>query len=76
MIDWTFRHVPDSADAVYLAGNGFRVAAAVEELEETIGRPVLTATQVLMWSLLALVGATFPFGDMVGRSRAGPCSAI
>jgi maleate isomerase len=56
--DWVSRHVPDTAEAVYLGGNGFRTVAAVEALEAGLGRPVLTANQVLLWSLLALAGAT------------------
>ncbi|MFL6077080.1 MAG: maleate cis-trans isomerase [Mycobacteriales bacterium] len=60
VVDWVSRHVPDTAEAVYLGGNGFRTVAAVEALEAGLGRPVLTANQVLLWSLLALAGATSP----------------
>jgi maleate isomerase len=59
VVDWTVRHVPDAAQAVYFGGNGFRVAAAIEPLEDRIGRPVLTANQALLWTLLAYAGATF-----------------
>jgi maleate isomerase len=38
-------------------GNGFRAAAAIECLEAAIGRPVLTSNQVLLWGILAHVGA-------------------
>jgi maleate isomerase len=59
VIEWTSRHAPDDAEAVWIGGNGFRAAGAVEALEDTIGRPVLTANQVLLWALLAHADATF-----------------
>lgn len=57
--EWTSRHVSDDADAVLIGGNGFRAVGAIDALEATLGRPVLTANQVLLWSLLAHAGATF-----------------
>lgn len=57
--EWTSRRVPDDAEAVFIGGNGFRAAGAIDTLEATIGRPVLTSNQVLLWNLLALAGATF-----------------
>jgi maleate isomerase len=57
--EWTSRHVPDDAQAVFIAGNGFRAAGAIEALEVMTGRPVLTSNQVLLWRLLGLAGATF-----------------
>lgn len=59
VFEWTSRHVPDDTEAVWIGGNGFRVAGAVEALEDTLERPVLTANQVLLWALLAHAGATF-----------------
>jgi maleate isomerase len=49
--EWTSRHV-DDAEAVFIGGNGFRVAGAIAAVEATIERPVLTANQVLLWQLL------------------------
>lgn len=57
--EWTSRHVPDDAQAVFISGNGFRAAGAIEELEAMIGRPILTSNQVLLWHLLGQAGATF-----------------
>jgi maleate cis-trans isomerase len=37
------RHVGGAAEAVFIRGNGFRAAAAIEPLEAAIGRPVLTS---------------------------------
>jgi maleate isomerase len=51
--EWTSRHVDDEAEAVFIGGNGFRAAGAIEALEDAIDRPVLTANQVLLWNLLA-----------------------
>ena len=53
VIDWVVRHVGDEADAVVLAGNGFRAAGAIEELERQTGLLVLEANQVMLWSILA-----------------------
>jgi len=54
---WTSRHVRDEAEGIFIGGNGFRAAAAIEHLEAAIGRPVLTANQVLLWGILTHTGA-------------------
>jgi maleate isomerase len=72
VVEWTIRHVPDRAEAVYFGGNGFRVAAAIETLEDRLDRPVLTSNQVLLWRLLAVAGATFPvsgYGRLFAHRR-------
>ena len=51
--EWASRHAADAAQAVFIGGNGFRAAGAIEALEAAIGRPVLTSNQVLLWQLLA-----------------------
>jgi maleate isomerase len=56
---WTSRHVPDDAEAIVIGGNGFRASGAIAALEATTRRPVLTANQVLLWSVLAQTRATF-----------------
>jgi maleate isomerase len=57
--EWTSRHVDDDADAVFIGGNGFPAAGAIAALEAAIDRPVLTSNQVLLWNLLAHIGAAF-----------------
>lgn len=52
------RNMPKAADALFIGGNGMRVVGAIEALEQRLGRPVLTANQVLLWSALRLVGHT------------------
>ena len=49
--------MPESAEAVFIGGNGFRAVGAIEALEEDLGRPVLTANQVILWHGLRLAGA-------------------
>lgn len=59
VVDWVLRHVDDGTDTVFLAGTGFRTARAVDELERRTGRLVLTANQVLLWSILAVAGTSW-----------------
>jgi maleate isomerase len=54
---WMLREVPDEAEAIFIGGNGFRTARAIEPLEQALGRPVLTANQALLWRLLTQIGA-------------------
>lgn len=53
---WVSGQVGDDADGVFIGGNGFRAAGAIDRLESTLGRPVLTSNQVLLWNLLAQIG--------------------
>jgi maleate isomerase len=59
VVDWVLRHAGDEAGPVFLAGNGFRAAGAIEELERRTGRVILTANQVLLWSILAVTGTSW-----------------
>lgn len=66
VIDWVEHHIEDRAQAIFLAGNGFRAAAAVQELELRTDRLVLEANQALLWGLLAATGAGW---DITGHGR-------
>jgi maleate isomerase len=55
VIDWVSRHVSDEAQGVFIGGNGFRAARAVDTLERRPGRLVLESNQVLLWSILSKV---------------------
>jgi maleate isomerase len=55
--DWLVARVPDRADGVFVGGNGFRAVGVIEAVEAALGRPVVTANQGLLWSLLRLAGA-------------------
>jgi maleate isomerase len=73
--EWTSRHVADDAQAVFIGGNGFRAAGAVQRLEEALGRPVLTSNQVLLWNLLGHVHAAFTvngYGRLFAQDAPGP----
>ena len=58
VFEWTSRHVAAEAEAVFIGGNGFRAARAIEALEGALGRPVLESNQVLLWCLLAHAGSS------------------
>ena len=47
---------PDSADSVLIVGTGLRCVAMIDELETTLGRPVITANQASLWRCLSLAG--------------------
>jgi maleate isomerase len=66
IIDWVEHHVQDGAEAVFLAGNGFRAAGVVEELELRTGRLVLEANQALLWGILSATGKGW---DITGHGR-------
>lgn len=57
VVEYVARHVSPHAKAVFLGGNGFRAARAVQALEVRTGRLVLEANQVLLWSVLRSLGA-------------------
>jgi maleate isomerase len=50
--EWARTHVPRQADALFIGGNGLRAIGAIQALEEALGRPVLTANQVVFWQAL------------------------
>jgi len=51
---------PAEADAVFIAGTGFRCVGIVEALEAALGRPVVTANQASLWRCLRLAGVQAP----------------
>lgn len=54
--EWARANVPSDADGVFFGGNGFRTCGVIDALEADLGRPVLTANQVLLWHALEVVG--------------------
>ena len=71
LYEWVRDHVPDAAQAVFIGGNGFRAVGVIEPLEETLGRPVTTANQVLFWAALRATGRRVPvddYGQLFGTS--------
>jgi maleate isomerase len=47
---------PPVADAVFIAGTGFRCVAIIEALETALGCPVITANQASLWRCLRFSG--------------------
>lgn len=47
---------PAEADAVFIAGTGFRCVGIIDALEGALGRPVVTANQASLWRCLRLSG--------------------
>ncbi|MGH3479474.1 MAG: maleate cis-trans isomerase family protein [Nocardioidaceae bacterium] len=67
LAEWVLRHVEDSAEAVFIGGNGFRATQSVDTLEAGLDRPVITSNQVLLWQVLALTGDSVQVGDRHGK---------
>jgi maleate isomerase len=53
---WARSHVPADAEAILFSGNGFRAIGVIAELEEDLGRPVLSSNQVALWYALRQAG--------------------
>ena len=69
---WTAGAVSDDTEAVFVGGNGFRATGAIDALEAELGRPVLTANQVLLWNLLVEAGAAVEvngYGRLFAHTR-------
>jgi maleate isomerase len=53
---WIVANTPPQAEAVVQGGGGLRMIGAIEALERTLGRPVITANQATFWQGLKLAG--------------------
>ena len=70
LYEWVRTHVPNSAEAVFIGGNGLRAIGVIHALEEDLSRPVLTANQVAFWHSIQLSGARVPivgYGQIFSR---------
>jgi len=47
---------PPAADAVFIAGTGFRCVAILDSLERVLNRPVVASNQASLWNCLRLAG--------------------
>ena len=52
---WAKANVPQNAEGILIGGNGLRAIGVIRALEETLGRPVLTANQVAFWQALRVI---------------------
>lgn len=50
---------PD-ADAIVLACTNWKTMGVIEQLEQELGKPVLSTTQVSIWAALQMIGETAP----------------
>jgi maleate isomerase len=82
VVEWVSQHMSHRAEAVIIGGHGFRAARAIHKLEERVGRLVLEANQVLLWSILGSAGVSVDihgfgvlFDDMVVGQARQPDSA-
>lgn len=48
--------IDDAADALFISCTALRAAACVEEIEQAIGKPVVTSNQAAVWRCLRLAG--------------------
>jgi maleate isomerase len=70
--EWVRRHVPSSAQAVFIGGNALRAIGVIAALEDDLSRPVLTANQVSLWYALRVAGAEVSVDDY-GQLFKLPC---
>ncbi len=71
--DWIAANTPSKAEAVVVAGNGLRAVGAIEALEATLARPVITANQAMLWQGLRVAGVPSRldhYGQLFGRDVA------
>jgi maleate isomerase len=54
---WVREHVPAAAEGIVIGGNGLRAVGTIAALEADLGRPVVTANQVLLWAALRVARA-------------------
>ena len=46
-----------TAEAIFISCTGLRTAAIIDELEQSLSKPVVTANQATLWRLAHLTGA-------------------
>lgn len=49
VVDWLVRN-PPAADAIWIGGNGFRAAGAIDAIEQRLDTLVLESNQTLLWA--------------------------
>lgn len=56
IFDWVTAHTPEESDAVVIGGGGFRATGVIDELENNLNIPVLSANQASFWLALRTSG--------------------
>jgi len=65
----------DRADAYFVSCANIRATEAIAEMEERLGRPVVTSNQVVIWQALRLAGIDEPV-PALGRLAAAGATAV
>ena len=68
IIDFVLTVVQDDADTIFLPGTAWRALDAAEELEQKLGKTVVTVNQASIWMALRRLGWTKPidsFGSLL-----------
>lgn len=60
IIDFVLTVAQDEADTIFLPGTAWRALDAAEELEQRLGKTVITVNQATIWAALRQVGWTEP----------------
>lgn len=60
LYEYALKQVHGSADALVIGGGGFRAIGAINMLEKSLDRPVISANQASMWAALQLSGVSVP----------------
>ncbi len=75
VLQWAVANDHPDADAVLLPDTALHTVAWLEDLEQRLGKPVLTANQVSVWEGLQIAGSTRTYGGagalFRSASRAG-----
>ncbi len=62
VVELALRHEDPAAEALLIPDTALHTLAVIPELEDRLGKPVLTANQVTVWHGLRLAGASVPPG--------------
>ena len=56
IFDWVTTHTPEDSDAVVIGGGGFRAIGVINEIENSLNIPILSANQASFWLALRMSG--------------------
>ncbi|MBB4935116.1 maleate cis-trans isomerase [Lipingzhangella halophila] len=71
VLDFVARNDHEDAEAILVPDTALHSAGILDDLEERVGKPVLTANQVSVWEGLRLAGAENPHDGLGSLFRAG-----
>jgi maleate isomerase len=78
LAEWVLAHPCQEADGYFLSCTAIRSAVVIAHLEESLGRPVLTSNQAMVWHLLrhSRIGIQVEgFGRLLSQSTDGAAAA-